>query len=439
MFANPFLIDEPGRRRRAARAAAADARGRAPREARRHATAASCTSSASSTRPAARRCRRSRSRGSARWSSPAAATRRAALASQVIGAVGTDNYGLSGLEQSLEKHAARHRRQAPRREGRPRRAGSIVDVKRAQPGRGPPADASTPRIQERTEAVLQRWARPTSRKGATALVMDPRNGEVLAMANWPRVDANNIGGAPAYARQNRAVGSSYEPGSTFKAFTVAGRDGGGPRHAEHAVRAAADHPGGRPRDQGGARRRRRHADHRRDPRPVVERGHRDDRPEDGDQKFDKWVRRFGFGRATGIDLPGEEAGIVLRPEDYSGSSIGNLPIGQGLSVTPMQMAHGYSAIANGGIAAPPARRAGDRRRRAGASCRRGPPTRWRSMLEGVLEAGGTASEAAIAGLHARRQDGHRAEGRRTAATRRPTSWRRSSASRRHATRACSCR
>ena len=58
--------------------------------------------------------------------------------------------------------------------------------------------------------------------GATAIVMDPRNGALLALANWPRVDANDPGDAPDYARQNRAVGTTYEPGSTFKAFTVAG-------------------------------------------------------------------------------------------------------------------------------------------------------------------------------------------------------------------------
>ena len=58
--------------------------------------------------------------------------------------------------------------------------------------------------------------------GATAVVMDPRTGAILALANWPRVDANDPGGAPDYARQDRAIQFNYEPGSTFKAFTVAG-------------------------------------------------------------------------------------------------------------------------------------------------------------------------------------------------------------------------
>ena len=73
----------------------------------------------------------------------------------------------------------------------------------------------------------------------------------------------------------------------------------------------------------------------------------------GAKGFDRWVRRFGFGKPTGVDLPGEEQGIVLPLEQYSGSSMGNLPIGQGIAVTPMQMATGYSAIANGGVLRPP--------------------------------------------------------------------------------------
>ena len=92
----------------------------------------------------------------------------------------------------------------------------------------------------------------------------------------------------------------------------------------------------------------------------------------GATRFDHWVRRFGFGRTTGVELPGEESGQVLKRDDYSGSSMGNLPIGQGESVTPLQLATAYSAIANGGILRRPAdhlrdrRRAHARRRAAGA-------------------------------------------------------------------------
>src|SRR3712207_6539111 len=72
----------------------------------------------------------------------------------------------------------------------------------------------------------------------------------------------------------------------------------------------------------------------------------------GSKRFDAWIRRFGFGSPTGVDLPGEERGQILPLDKYSGSSMGNLPIGQGITVTPIQMATAYSAIANGGVLRP---------------------------------------------------------------------------------------
>src|ERR671910_1080897 len=116
----------------------------------------------------------------------------------------------------------------------------------------------------------------------------------------------------------------------------------------------------------------------------------------GAERFDKWVRRFGFGQPTGIDLPGEEQGIVLPLERYSGSSMGNLPIGQGIAVTPMQMATAYAAIAHRGVMrrpyivqgeAPPPKRVLSRHTAEQVS----------DMLEGVLAAGGTAEEAQVEG------------------------------------------
>jgi cell division protein FtsI (penicillin-binding protein 3) len=108
------------------------------------------------------------------------------------------------------------------------------------------------------------------------------------------------------------------------------------------------------------------------------------------------VRRFGFGGSTGIDLPGEASGIVPRPKDYSGSSMGNLPIGQGLAVTPMQMATAYEAFANHGVVHRPHVIEGDP-----APSHRviSPRTadQISKMLVGVLGPGGTAEEAKIAG------------------------------------------
>ena len=122
----------------------------------------------------------------------------------------------------------------------------------------------------------------------------------------------------------------------------------------------------------------------------------------GPRRFDHWVREFGFGSPAGVDLPGEQQGIVLPWWRYSGSSMGNLPMGQGESVTAIQMATAYSAIANGGILRPP------RIVEAiGGKPTVTPPGRRvispstaaevRDMLRGVLADGGTASGAAIPG------------------------------------------
>jgi cell division protein FtsI/penicillin-binding protein 2 len=122
----------------------------------------------------------------------------------------------------------------------------------------------------------------------------------------------------------------------------------------------------------------------------------------GKRRFDHWVRRFGFGTPTGVDLPGEERGIVLPVDRYSGSSMGNLPIGQGIAVTPMQMATAYSAIANGGVLrTPQVVRRIDGERVTTPKGRRVMASRTafqlRTMLEGAFAPGGTASEVAIPG------------------------------------------
>ena len=69
----------------------------------------------------------------------------------------------------------------------------------------------------------------------------------------------------------------------------------------------------------------------------------------GQNRLARWIERFGFGRKTGVDFPGETRGIVLPVEKWSGSTIGNVPIGQGIAVTPVQMAAAYGAVANGGV------------------------------------------------------------------------------------------
>jgi cell division protein FtsI (penicillin-binding protein 3) len=323
------------------------------------------------------------------------------LASQVLGVVGVDREGRTGLEYASDKvlrGSDGKRRIVKDALGQPI---VVQETKRAQPGKDIELTLDA-ELQGKVEDVLSRVGQKWQPKGATAVVMDPRTSKVLALANWPRVDANDLGGAPDYAAQNRAVGFNYEPGSTFKAFTVAGAlqdKAVDPDElfqlppsitvADRVIKEAHDRPAValtvaqilKTSSNVG----------------TVKIGQRLGAP-----RFDHWVRAFGFGRPTGIELAGEEQGQVLRLNQYSGSSMGNLPIGQGESVTPMQLATAYAAIANGGLMRRP--RLVDR---VGGVPTPEPPGRRvisastaaqvRTMLEGVVSAGGTGAAAAIPG------------------------------------------
>jgi cell division protein FtsI (penicillin-binding protein 3) len=323
------------------------------------------------------------------------------LASQVIGTVGTEGKGLSGLEYAFER--VLHGTDGERRTVKDALGAPIdvQDVKPAVPGASLKLTIDAA-IQDKAEAVLAEVGSTFKPKGATAIVMNPHNGELLAVANWPRVNANEPGGSPSYAQQNLATGYTYEPGSTFKAFTVAGALEDKVVRPDTAFNLAptiqvADRTIGESHDRG----------------PVTlttaqilaqssNVGAITIGMKDGADRFSRWVSKFGFGRPTGSDMAGEERGILLPRDKYSGSSMGNLPIGQGTSVTPIQMAAAYSAVANGGRIPVPhvVRRVDDRPARV-PSPRRviSPETslQLRTMLEGVFAPGGTASEVAIPG------------------------------------------
>jgi cell division protein FtsI (penicillin-binding protein 3) len=324
---------------------------------------------------------------------------RGTLAAQVLGMVGTEGNGLAGLEYSLGsilKGRAGERRVVSDAIGQPI---SITEVHREVPGASVALTLDAD-IQQRTEDVLGAVGRVFHPKDATAIVMDPRSGSVLAMANWPQANANDPGAASPSALENRALGFNYEPGSTFKAVAVSG--------ALQENLITPDTSFNIP-----------------DQIQVADRTIHDDAPHpeetlttgqilaqssnvgaikigklEGSSRFNDWVHRFGFGAPTGIDLPGEEQGQVLGLDHYSGSSMGNLPIGQGESVTPIQMATAYSAIANGGILRPPhivasvngQAKPEPRGRRVISTTT---AAELRKMLQGVLAPGGTASEVSI--------------------------------------------
>jgi cell division protein FtsI (penicillin-binding protein 3) len=323
------------------------------------------------------------------------------LAGQVIGAVGSENEGLTGLEMGEESVLAGsdgERRIVKDALGEPIRLETVDEA----------SDGSDiqltldPAIESKTEQVLAEVGETYAPKGATAIVVDPRSSQVLAMANWPPVDPADLSEASSEDLLNRATGFTYEPGSTFKAFTVSAALEEKevtpettftlPPQLQVADRTIEDA----------------------EARPTVTLsvaeilshssnvGAATIGLQMGAEKFSRWINRFGFGRLTGIQFPGEEQGLVLPLDEYSGSTMGNLPIGQGLSVTPMQMVAGYTAIANGGILRQPqliekvdgepvnepkGRRVIDAEV-AG---------QVRTMLEGVLAPGGTASEVSVPG------------------------------------------
>jgi cell division protein FtsI (penicillin-binding protein 3) len=323
------------------------------------------------------------------------------LAAQVLGVVGTEGNGLAGLEYSQD--SLLHGRAGERRVVRDAR-GQPVSISEVHPeGHGTSLTLTLDvNIQQRTEEVLSAVGSVFSPKAATAIVMDPRSGAILAMANWPAVNGNDPGASPPEALENRAVAFAYEPGSTFKAITVAGAlqqglitPGSGftvPDRIQVADRTIHDDT--------------EHGTESLTTAQILAQSSNVGAIQigllEGAPRFNSWVRRFGFGTRTDLGLPGEETGMALPLRRYSGSSMGNLPIGQGQLVTPIQMASAYAAIANGGVLRPPhiIGSIGGKREPAPAGRRVISPATaaaLRSMLEGVLAPGGTASEVSIPG------------------------------------------
>lgn len=323
------------------------------------------------------------------------------LASQVLGNINLAGVGYSGIEAELNsKLSGSDGQRRTVRDG----AGAAIKVQNTKVARpGDKVELSLDsNIQDKVEDVLKGIGKTYRPQGATAMVTDPQTGEVLAMANWPQVNANAPTQAPSYANQNRAVGYTYEPGSTFKAVTVAGALEDGlvtpdtsfylPSQITLYDRTIKNA----------------------EPRPAMNMSVSDilARSDNvgaitigqklGKSRFDYYVRKFGFGKRTGTDLPGEEQGIVLPLSKYSGTSMGNLPIGQGESVTPIQIAQFYGAIANGGIMKTPhvVRRVDGKLVKQYKSVRimkASTAAALRQMLEGVFKEGGTAHAVQIPG------------------------------------------
>jgi cell division protein FtsI (penicillin-binding protein 3) len=270
------------------------------------------------------------------------------VAAQVLGYVGIDGDGLSGLELQFDKQLsgrAGHETIVKDPSGR------VIDVEHQRP-ETPGRDVFLTldhTIQANAEEVLRETVHKWRAKSASAIVLDPRTGAVLAMAVQPGYDANRFPSAPRDLQRNRTVTDTYEPGSTFKLVTVAA-----------ALSERLVSPSTRftlPYSLRVADRVVHDAEERGTVNYSVAQilahssniGAIELAEMLGKTRLSSWISRFGFGGATGIDYPGESPGIVLPPDKWSGSTIGNVPIGQGIAVTPVQMAAAYAAIANHGV------------------------------------------------------------------------------------------
>ncbi len=322
------------------------------------------------------------------------------VGSQVLGYAGVDNNGLAGLELGLDRDLA----------GKPGKEtivrdpfGRTIDVVSStpeQPGRDVFLTLDHT-LQAKVESVLRLTVARWHALDGTAIVLDPKTGGVLAMAVAPGFDANDFSQVSSSMQRNRAVTDTYEPGSTFKVVTYAGAltDGIVNPNSSFSLPPSikvAD----RTIDEAEPR--------LTETMTVAEMLARSSNVGTvmlaqllGSKRLAAWIKRFGFGRPTGIDFPGESPGIVLPLKHWSGSTIGNVPIGQGIAVTPIQMAAMYGALANNGVWIEPHLvdhvRGRNIKRPARHRVLSAPVSREVvSMLQGVVS-GGTGEEAAVPG------------------------------------------
>jgi len=272
------------------------------------------------------------------------------MASQVLGFTGVDNQGLNGLESRYESSLA----------GR----GGYAVVERD--ARGKPVlsrgrGSRTPKngltvvttldrvIQHITQIELEKAFLKYRCQAASAIVMDPATGEILAMANYPSFDPNRYKAFSDETRQNRSVAHAFEPGSTFKLVTATAALEEGVLREDDRIfcengkalfkygRVVTDHEKygwltlrevfGYSSNIG-----------------MVKVGEKL-----GKETLCRWSKRFGFGQVTGVDLPGEAVGGMPPPQKWTGFTMSSVPYGYEVAASPLQVLDAYAAVANGGI------------------------------------------------------------------------------------------
>lgn len=267
------------------------------------------------------------------------------LAAAVLGYVDVDEHGLGGVEYSLDREIR----------GRPGRILVLADARRQWLDRsGVPSDAGDTvvltidqTIQYIAEKALADGIARTHAKGGSVVVQDPATGQLLAVANYPTFDPNDSHDYSPDDFIDRAVSSAYEPGSIFKTILLSAAFQEGVAEPDQLIdcqmgsilvagRVIHDHA------RFGLISVAQILEHSSDVGSIKVALRL------GAPKYYQYIRSFGFGQLTGIDLPGENRGLLRPLNDWTATSIGYIAIGQEVSVTPIQMVSAESAIANGG-------------------------------------------------------------------------------------------
>ena len=271
------------------------------------------------------------------------------LLAQVLGFVGIDDKGLDGIEMVLDQEIKGDSKQQTiitSRYGTPILESTLSQL-------FPDEERSVyltidAQIQFFAERALDRAMGTTRAAGGSIIVMDPRTGEILAMANRPTYNPNRFEEGTEEDFRNRAVTDLYEPGSTFKPIIAAAALASGsmtPETVLHDTGAvyASGHTIQNWNGEGYG-----------DVRLVdiikysINTGFAMVGLRTGGDVLTDYAKRFGFGQPTGIELPGEGEGILFNPDDMRDSDIATMSIGQSIAVTPLQMLQAYGALANGG-------------------------------------------------------------------------------------------
>lgn len=328
------------------------------------------------------------------------------LAGNVVGFAGLDAKGLEGVELSFNEWLR----------GSPARLAGLRDALgrpvlsegvKQRPSAGHDLELTLDKvIQYETERALDEAYRGVKPKTGwvAAVVLEPRSGDVLAMATVPTYDPNRYQEAKVAEWRNRSITDAFEPGSTLKTFTVAA-----------ALEAGVVRPNEVLDCEKGAWRVGHytiHDSHRYDKLDVAGVLRKSSNIcaaklafRLGKRPMVSFLRRFGFGRRTGVTLPGERAGVLRDPRRLADVGLANLAFGQGMTTTVIQQIQGYGAVANGGVMMQP-------RIVRKILSGRGDPVKvveprglrvmpaWVArtllkMLSGVTEAGGTGVDAAL--------------------------------------------